>query len=97
MTVRIRDDVTPSIKRMQRQLDLLPKELHALVVKNTPIRTGNARKKTYLTRNHTRIESDYAYAQPLNNGHSPQAPKGFIKPSLDWLKKRFRQIIRGGR
>jgi len=62
--------------------------------KETPIKGGNARSKTKFNKSQNSIDSNYDYAGPLDSGVSKQAPKGFTKPSLNFLKK---QIIRNFR
>jgi len=95
MTVSVKNTATPKLKRMRQQVKMLPREMLVEVKKNTPKRTGNARRKTRLAGD--TIKLNYAYATELNDGASKQAPKGIIKPSLDWLRRRFRQIIRSAK
>lgn len=84
------------------KLKQLPKEAHKEFVKNTPVRTGNARNNTRL--NGDTIEASYAYAGVLDKGRhmtprgmrgSDQAPKGMTKPTVDFIKKRVQEIVRG--
>ena len=95
MTVSVRNTATPKLKRIKQQVKLLPRELLVEVKKNTPKRTGNARRKTRLAGDTIKLQ--YPYATELNDGASRQAPQGIIKPSLDWLRRRFRQIIRSAK
>lgn len=78
-------------RRIQRQLNRLPDEAYDVFYKETPIRTGNARSKTRL-RGDT-IDANYPYAQRLDDGYSRQSPRGMIQPTLQYLRKRVRQII----
>ena len=78
-------------RRIQRQLNKLPDEAYDVFYKETPIRTGNARSKTRL-RGDT-IDANYPYAQRLDDGYSRQSPRGMILPTLEYLRKRVRQII----
>lgn len=71
----------------------LPQEFLAVVKKNTPVDSGNARRNTFLRNNRT-VRSNYAYAKRLNEGWSRQAPAGFVKPSLAWLRNRIKQIFK---
>lgn len=71
----------------------LPVEFLDVVKKNTPIDSGYARRNTFLRNNRT-IRSNYAYAKRLNEGWSRQAPTGFVKPSLEWLRNRIKQIFK---
>lgn len=54
-------------------------------VKNTPIRSGNARRKTRKSGN--RIDADYPYAQRLEEGWSNQAPKGMTQPTIEAVRE----------
>jgi hypothetical protein len=61
---------------------------------NTPIATGNARKRTKLTqrkKNYT-IHANYPYAGRLDEGWSKQRPKGMTAPTerdIDDLVERY--------
>ena len=89
----IQNNLTPSLKKIQKKLDNLPKEAYKEFVKTTPVRTGNARRKTKL--NKDTIEANYPYAKKLDEGYSKQAPKGMTKPTEDFIKKRVSQIVKG--
>ena len=78
-------------RRIQRQLNRLPDEAYDVFYKETPIRTGNARSKTRLRGN--TIDANYPYAQRLDDGYSRQSPRGMILPTMQYLRKRLRQII----
>jgi hypothetical protein len=85
--------ITSSLKNIQKKLDNLPKEAFTEFVKDTPIRSGNARRKTKLNGN--TITAGYAYAKRLDEGYSPQSPDGMTKPTEDFIKKRMAQILKG--
>ena len=53
-------------------------------VKNTPVRSGNARRNTRLRGN--TIDADYPYAQRLEEGWSKQAPKGMTEPTIEEVR-----------
>jgi len=62
-------------------------------VKNTPVRSGNARRSTVLQGNE--IQANYGYAQVLDKGRhmtnrgmrgSTQAPKGMTAPTLQSVR-----------
>lgn len=53
-------------------------------VKNTPIRSGNARRNTKKSNNS--IDANYAYAQRLEEGWSKQAPKGMTEPTIEEIR-----------
>jgi len=93
MTVRlINNGITSSIRRIQSQLDRLPQEAYDVCVKATPKKTGNARRSTKLQGNE--IQAIYAYAQPLDQGWSKQAPQGMTEPTQKYIARRVQQIIR---
>lgn len=69
-------------------------------VKNTPIDTGNARRKT--EKHQDRIIANYEYAQVLEAGRgyrdgqirgSVQAPKGMSKPTIDYIRNYIRRTL----
>ena len=53
--------------------------------KNTPIKGGNARRRTQLSSDGLTINSDYGYAGRLDDGYSKQSPRGFTKPTINAL------------
>jgi len=67
----------------------LAKEAYKVFVKNTPIKTGNARHKTTLKGDE--IQASYPYAVKLNEGSSKQNPEGMSAPTdkfiQDYIKK----------
>lgn len=93
MTVRkIRDSMSASLERIQQRLDLLPAQAYKYWVSVTPVRTGNARRKTKL-RGDT-IDANYQYAVPLDQGWSRQAPEGMSKPTENYIKREMRSTLR---
>ena len=93
MNINITNTISAKIKKIQQKLAALPKETLNEFVKNTPKRTGNARRKTKLKSKE--IHANYPYAQKLDEGYSKQSPKGMTEPTLAFLKKRLKQIMRG--
>lgn len=85
--------VTSNIKKIQRKLDKVPTEAHKVFVANTPIRSGNARRNTKLQKD--TIQANYPYAKRLNEGWSKQFPKGMVEPTLQFIRKRIKQIFAG--
>ena len=53
-------------------------------VKNTPVRSGNARRNTRKSGN--AIDANYPYAQRLEEGYSRQAPKGMTEPTIEEVR-----------
>lgn len=90
--IDIKDGITSDLKRIQRELDALPKEALQKYVSLTPIDKGNARRKTRL-KNKDTIEANYPYAKRLDEGYSKQAPDGMTKPWEDWLNNKVDKIM----
>ena len=86
------DNITPKLEKMRRQMDALPREAYKVFKDETPVKTGNARRKTKYRKD--TIVADYPYAQRLNEGYSKQAPKGMWEPTLKYIKRRMREIMR---
>ena len=78
---------------MQAKLNKLPAEAEKVFVKNTPIRSGNARRSTSLQGK--TIKANYNYAKRLDEGYSKQAPDGMVKPTEDFIQQRFQDIMAG--
>lgn len=73
-------------------------DAHSFFVKETPIRSGNARMSTFHTKNS--IVADYPYAQRLDEGWSKQSPEGMTQPTVDYIEntlipKALRRISSG--
>jgi hypothetical protein len=88
----VRNTMIPSLKRINKALDKLPKEAHKVFKDETPIKTGNARRRTRLQGEV--IKADYDYATELDAGKSRQAPEGMVKPTEEYITKRVKQIMR---
>ena len=91
----IKVNATVFNKRMKK-LSGLPKflltEALDLTKENTPIASGNARRKTVIKGN--KIVSDYGYAGKLDAGYSKQAPDGFTEPTIKQLQKEANTFVR---
>ena len=92
MSVTIKNSITKSLKNIQKKLAQVPKEAHKEFVENTPIRSGNARRKTRLQGK--TINANYPYAKRLDEGLSKQSPEGMSKPTEDYIKQRVAAILR---
>jgi hypothetical protein len=93
MTVRLqKNTMTASLARIQRDLVAVLKEIYNYWRSITPIRSGNARRRTVLKGD--TINADYPYAVPLNDGLSKQAPRGMSKPTEQYLKRILDKKIR---
>ena len=93
MNITIQDGITPTLKKMQQQLDALPQKAYKEFVKNTPVRSGNARRRTKLRK--SEIQADYVYAQRLDEGYSKQSPEGMVQPTEEFVIKEFNRIMAG--
>jgi hypothetical protein len=85
--------VSSKLKKIQQKLDKVPKEAHKVFVANTPIRSGNARRNTSLQKD--KIKANYPYAKRLDEGWSKQSPEGMVKPTLEYIRNRIKQILAG--
>jgi hypothetical protein len=89
---KIRDQITPSLKNNAARLGNLARAAYDFWVQETPVRSGNARRRTRLQGD--TIRADYDYAQPLDQGSSSQSPQGMSRPTLDFVRRRLKTIIR---
>lgn len=81
------------MKRLEDALESLPQDAHKEFVKNTPVRTGNARRNTRLVDN--KIVADYAYSGRLDEGSSNQSPDGMTQPTEEWIRKEVDRRLKG--
>lgn len=88
----VKNVMTPELRKMQKGLDKLPQEAYEFFKDETPIKTGNARRRTRLQGE--AIKADYPYATELDDGKSRQAPEGMVKPTEEYITKRVKQIMR---
>ena len=88
----IQDRITGDITKLKRELAAVPKAAVNEYQKLTPIKSGNARKRTTLKGNS--IQANYPYAQRLDEGWSKQAPKGMTKPWELWLQKYLDKLMK---
>lgn len=70
----------------------VPDRAYRFFVEATPIRTGNARRRTKLVNGDT-IAANYPYAQRLDQGWSRQAPRGMVQPTIDFVRRLVRGIF----
>jgi hypothetical protein len=81
------------LKRLQKDIDdaiaTSMQDTFKYYRQETPVRGGNARNKTKFNKGRNSINSNYDYAGRLDSGWSKQSPKGFTKPSLDYLEKQI--------
>ena len=85
-------------RRIESEFARVPAEAHKHFKDITPIRNGNARRRTRLSGN--KIVADYGYAGRLDEGASRQAPEGMSDPTIEHIQevimpKVLRRINRG--
>lgn len=83
--------IAPELRRKSRKLRELPKKTHTKFVSETPVRSGNARRRTRLQGD--TIVADYPYASRLEDGWSRQAPDGMSEPTWRWFVVQVRRIF----
>lgn len=88
----VKNEITPSLRRISDGLKKLPAEAYAFFTEETPIKTGNARRRTRLQGEV--IKADYNYATELDAGKSRQAPEGMSRPTEQFITKRINDIMR---
>lgn len=102
LTVNFKTNLPNVLANINRKLAKLPQDAYNEFVKNTPVRTGNAKKSTKLKGK--TIDANYQYAGVLDKGRhmtrrgmrgSDQAPDGMTKPTVRYLNKRLKQIVQG--
>lgn len=79
--------------RAIKALEDLPEAALDEFKKNTPIRSGNARRRTHLKKD--TIVADYPYAQRLDEGYSKQRPEGMTAPTEEWIREEVERRLRG--
>jgi hypothetical protein len=102
MTIKLNVDLTgvnTLLDKAKQELDLIANKSFDFFVKNTPVRSGNARRNTRLVQKKT-IVANYPYAERLDEGYSRQSPKGMTEPTQDYIQKTLlpaavRRINRG--
>ena len=91
LDISVNDDITKDIKKKLDKLNEISKVAHQEYVKLTPEGTGNARKKTKLSKD--TIRADYEYATRLDQGYSRQAPQGMTKPWEGIINDKIKKIL----
>jgi hypothetical protein len=94
LKVDIKTNIQPTLKSMQQKIDKIPQDAYKFFVKETPIRSGNARRNTKL-KNKKEIVANYPYAQRLDEGYSKQSPQGMTEPTMDFVVDEFIKIMTG--
>ena len=89
---KVHDKITTSLNRIQKKMIDVPKKAYKYWLNITPIKTGNAKRKTKLRKN--TIIAGYDYASYLDAGSSKQAKDGMSDPTKIYLDKLVKSIIR---
>lgn len=84
--------LSKKIKKASHLKDEVIKPAYEYFKDETPIRTGNARRKTKLKK--SKIKADYPYAQKLDEGWSKQSPDGMTKPTEKYLEELVTKFIK---
>lgn len=84
------NNINPRLKKLRKNFKKIVKEGHDEFVKQTPIDTGNARRKTDLKDNE--IQGNYPYSVRLQNGYSKQAPDGMRDDAIDHMRDFIKKI-----
>jgi|TARA_B110000908_G_C10172120_1_gene411391 hypothetical protein len=93
MIKKLTNNISPRLNRTQKLLDAIPKKAHMKFKTVTPIKTGNAKRKTDFNGTDT-ISGNYNYANRLNEGHSKQARNGMTAPTIDFIRDEVRKVAR---
>lgn len=94
ITFTVNSTLGNALRVLKNKLGTLPEEAYNEFKSITPIKTGNARRKTSLS-NKQKIKAAYPYAGRLDKGYSKQAPNGMSKPTIDFIRRRVKQIVKG--
>jgi hypothetical protein len=95
-------DISQMLSKMKKELNNIPKEAYQFFLKQTPVRSGNAKRNTKLKGN--TIQANYQYAEVLDKGRhmtsrgmrgSEQAPQGMTKPTEEFIQQRVDKIVKG--
>jgi hypothetical protein len=89
--IKISGTINRDLEKIKRDLKAYPQEALTEFKKLTPIRSGNARRRTNLRG--SEIQADYPYAGRLDSGWSNQAPDGMTRPFARWLERKVKQIF----
>ncbi len=87
-----KNQIAPKMRRKVNDLQGLAQKGHAHFKKITPKRSGNAKRRTVLNKGN--IEANYPYAVRLDNGWSKQAPQGMVQPTIEYMRKIVKTIMR---
>lgn len=90
--ITVKQNITATTNRIVADLNKLPAQAYRVFVENTPVKSGNARRRTKL-RGDT-IDAAYPYAERLNEGYSKQSPDGMWEPTEKYIQQQLDKIMR---
>lgn len=110
LNVKFNNQLASMCNKQKAEMRKIPEEAYKVFVNETPVGDpnrwkskskpknyvpGNARRNTKL-KNKKDIVANYPYAQRLDKENwSSQAPNGMTEPTLEYIEKRFLQIMSG--
>jgi HK97 gp10 family phage protein len=79
-------------RTLKEFVQVLADDIEATAKKNTPIKTGNARRNwtKQVTETKAVIKNKVPYIERLEAGASRQAPQGILKPTLTQIKGKYK-------
>lgn len=80
------------IKQLNQQLNskTMADQAFDVFYRNTPVRTGNARRNTGVR--NSEIDAAYPYAGRLDDGYSKQSPRGMTEPTIKFLQDYVKKV-----
>lgn len=92
---RVTNRITPHLNKKAKALKKVARPAYDKFVEETPVKTGNARRRTTLKETTTKssIRADYDYARRLDEGYSKQAPDGMSAPTIDFIINEIRKLL----
>lgn len=84
--------ISSTLNRKISGLQNLPQQGYDHFKSITPIKSGNARRRTRLQG--SSIKANYPYATRLDTGWSRQAPKGMSDPTVEFMRKIVSKLMR---
>lgn len=84
VTIRSSGNLADELRKKSKVMLL---DLHAGLTQMSPVDTGDFRNEWTVDTNAMTIENHKEYAEALANGHSPQAPAGWIEAEIDRVTK----------
>jgi hypothetical protein len=82
-------ELDQSLARLVKQI---ADDVYITAKKNTPVRSGNARKNwtEKVTRNNFSVENHVPYIERLDKGYSKKAPNGITMPTITTIRGKYK-------